>query len=99
MAKRRVGEPVTFTKDDQEIQFSYNNAVVISLTIENYDVCCILIDNESSANILYYNAFVKMRISPDQLGKVDSPLVDFIADAVQVEGAITLSIKMGQYHR
>lgn len=38
-----------------------------------------------------------MEISPNRLGKVDSPLVSFIGDAVQVEGVVTLSRRMGQY--
>lgn len=71
--------------------------VVISLNIESCDIHHILIDNRSSIDILYYNAFIKMNISSDRLGRVDSPLVSFIGDAIQVEGVVTLPVRMGQY--
>lgn len=49
--------------------------MVVSLNIDNYDVHHILIDHGSSANILYYDAFVKMKISPNQLRMIDFLLV------------------------
>ena len=33
----------------------------MTLNIKNYDVCHILIENESSNDILFYDAFIKMR--------------------------------------
>ena len=41
--------------------------VVILLTIVNQDVKRILVDNESSTDILYYDAFVRMSLSVAQL--------------------------------
>lgn len=55
----RAGEPVAFTEDDQGIQFPYNNAVVVSLNIRNYDIRRILIDNENSTNVLYFDVLLK----------------------------------------
>lgn len=43
---------------------------------------------------MYYNAFVKIGISLDQLERVDSSLVGF-TDTIQVKRAITLLVKMG----
>lgn len=96
MAKSWVGEPATFIKEDiQEVQSPRNDAVFVSLNIKNYDVHLIFIDNKSSANIQYFDAFVKMGVSPNQLGKMGSPLVSSTRDAILMEGVITLPVKMG----
>lgn len=80
MTERTAGEPIIFTKeDDQVVQFPYNDAIVVTLNIENYDVCFILIDNGSSAIVLYYDAVINMGISPKQQGRVDF-LVKFTRD-------------------
>lgn len=68
MAKKRAKVPITFTNEDNwEVQFSHNNAVVITLNIKNYDVHQILIDYGRSTDVLYYDALLKMKISPDRL--------------------------------
>ena len=67
--------------------------VVINLNTINYDVHRVLIDNESSTNVLFYDAFSKMRISIDWLGKIDSLLVEFTKDAIPVEGVNMLPVK------
>lgn len=88
----------TFSKEDNEgVLFPYNDAIVVTLNMENYDVCHILIDNESLADIFYLDALMKIEISLDRLTQVDSPLVRFIGDAIQVEGMISLIMRMECY--
>ena len=70
--------------------------VVVSLNIANYDVRRILVDNGSSADILFYDAFSRMSILDGHLGPISSPLVGFIDDA---EGVITLTVVVGRYPR
>ena len=56
--RQKTEEPITFTEEDtQGVQFPHNDAVVVSLNIANYAVRRILVDNESSADILFYDAF------------------------------------------
>lgn len=89
---------VMFSKeDDQGVQFSCNDAVVITMNVENYGVCCILIDNESSTDILYFDTLMKIGIFFDRLTPLDSLLVRFTGDTIQVEGMISLTIRMGYY--
>ncbi|KAG6657884.1 hypothetical protein CIPAW_04G121100 [Carya illinoinensis] len=52
----------------------------------------ILIDNESSTDILLWEAFIKMRISPDRLCLAPVPLKGFTGNVVKLIGVITLSI-------
>lgn len=41
--------PIVFSKEDNDgILFSYNDAIVISLNVENCDICRNLIDNRRS---------------------------------------------------
>ncbi|XP_058068264.1 uncharacterized protein LOC131217366 [Magnolia sinica] len=46
---------LTFTKDDAyEIQHPHDDALVVAMTIANHKVYCILVDTESSDDIIYY---------------------------------------------
>ena len=65
------------------------------LTIANHDVKWILVDNESSTDILYYDAFSRMSLSAARLRPISAPLVGFTGTLVPVEGAITLPITVG----
>ena len=71
--------------------------VVVTLNIANYDVDRNLIDNERSADILFYDAFSKISISDSRMGLMNSPLVGFTGDIVPVEGIITLQVMTDQY--
>ena len=55
---QRTRELITFTKEDaREVQFSHNDVVVVILNIINYDVCRILIDNGSFADVFFMMLF------------------------------------------
>ena len=57
----------------------------------------VLVDNGSSADILYYLAFQQMRIDREQLVPKNAPLSGFGRIRVFPIGAITLSITVGDY--
>ena len=80
-------------------QIPYDDAVVISLTIANYDVKHILVDNGSSTNVLFYAVFSRMDLSKYRLCEVSTPLIGFTGDSVQVEGEITLPTTVGTSSR
>ena len=91
--RQKIEEPITFTKEDaQGVQFPHNDAIVVSLNIANYDVRRILVDNESSADVLFYDAFSRMSILDGHLRPITSPLVGFTGDAILVEGMVTLTV-------
>ena len=74
-----IDEPsITFTDEDAErIHHPHDDATVITLLITDYMTRRVLVDNGSSANILYYPTFQQMRLGGDQLRLVCSPLVGF----------------------
>ena len=57
----------------------------------------VLIDNGSSADILYYTAFQQMRIDRERLIPTNAPLVGFGGSRVFPLGAVTLSVIVGDY--
>ena len=91
-------QAITFTDEDaKRIHHPHDNAIVITLLIADYTTRRVLVDNGSSANILYYPAFQKMRLGRDQLHPINSPLVGFGGTKVQPVGTITLSVVVGAY--
>lgn len=70
------GNIFTFSnKDVKGVQISYNDAVVVSMTVTKDDVKIILVDNGSFTNILFYDTFLKMKLSLDRLKKVTPHLM------------------------
>ncbi|XP_010907809.1 uncharacterized protein [Elaeis guineensis] len=93
MKQPRLHDVITFSeKDARGIQTPHDDAVIVSAIIANYDVKKILIDHESSTDILFYSTFSRMKLLIDQLRKISTPLVGFTGDAITVEGEITLPL-------
>ena len=93
-------QAITFTDEDAErIHHLYDDAIVITLLIADYITRRVLVDNGSSADILYYPAFQQMRLGRDQLRPVNSPLVGFGGIKVQLVSTISLSVVVGSYPR
>ena len=57
----------------------------------------VLVDNGSSADILYYPAVQQMRIDKDRLIPTNAPLVGFGRSRVFPLGAVTLFVMVGDY--
>ncbi|XP_030924206.1 uncharacterized protein LOC115951026 [Quercus lobata] len=96
---RLMDEPtISFTDEDAErIHHPHDDAIVITLLIVDYTTRRVLVDNGSSADILYYPAFQQMRLGRDQLRPVCSPLIGFGGMKVQLVGTITLPVVVGSY--
>ena len=71
-------QAITLTDEDSErIHHPHDDAIVITLLIAGYTTRRVLVDNGSSADILYYPAFQQMNLGRDQLRPVNAPLVGF----------------------
>ena len=95
----RIDNPVIgFSKDDaRRLHHPHDDALVVSLQIRDYNMHRILVDNGSSADILYYPAFQQMRIDTEQLTLTNALLVGFGGTKVFPLGAITLFVTAGGY--
>ena len=60
----RIDEPtISFTDEEAErIHHPHDDAIVITLLIADYTTRRVMVDNGSSADILYYPAFQQMRL-------------------------------------
>ena len=67
------------------------------MTIANYTTRRVLIDNGSSANILYYLVFQQMRINKELLHPMNVPLIGFIGMKVLLVDTISLPVIVGSY--
>ena len=63
----------------------------------NNNVHRILVDNGSLVDILYYQAFQKMRLKASDLKPFPNPVYGFTRDSVTPMGAISLPMTLGQY--
>ena len=89
---------ISFTEEDaRQVHHPHENALMINLAIADFNTRCVLVDNGSSADILYYPSFQQMRIGKEWLMPSDVPLVSFNGTKVMLVGSITLPVTIGTY--
>ena len=95
----RVDNPtIEFLEDDtRRLHHPHDDALVIGFQIGDYNMHRVLVDNGSSANILYYPAFQQMRIDKERLTPTNAPLMGFRGTRVFPLGVITLAVRAGDY--
>ena len=64
--------------------------MVVSIVIANFMVAKVLIDQESSTNILYWKIFQRFEISPDMIQPHYEPLLDFAGERVETRGYVNM---------
>ena len=70
-------QAITFTNEKAgRVHHPHDDAIIITLLIADYKTRRVLVDNRSSADILYYPTFQQMSLGQDQLHPVCSPLWD-----------------------
>ena len=99
--------PFKQKQTDQDMSFNeanargvrqpHNDPLVIMLTIEGFNTKRILVDNGSSADIIYLPAFQQLKLDLKRLRPFDSPLVSFSGDRVYPKGIVTLTLTVGTY--
>jgi hypothetical protein len=74
---------LSFLKEDARgVVMPHDDALVVTLTVANHGIHRILVDNGSSADILYWPAFQQMGIDRDRIKLFGSPLVRFSGEVV-----------------
>ena len=82
---------ITFTKGDlRDVVPHDNDPIVISLVTAGRTVHRVLVDQGSSADVMFWPTFEKLQLSPDQLRPYGGCLYGFIGDQVEVRGYIEL---------
>ena len=95
---RRESPIIGFSEDNaRRLHHPHDDALVVNIRVGDYNVHRMLVDNSSSADILYYPAFQQMGINRARLTPTNAPLVGFGGTWVLPLGAITLSVTVGDY--
>ena len=84
---------ISFIEED----YPHNNALVINLTIADFNTQWVLVDNRSLADILYYLAFQQMRIDRGWLIPSDAFLMGFDEMKVMPVEFVMLSVIISTY--
>ena len=96
--QKRTDQDMSFNEADARgVRQPYNDPLVIMLTIEGFNTNRILVDNGSSADIIYVPAFQQLKLDPKRLRPFDSPLVSFSGDREYPRGIVTLTVIVGTY--
>ena len=91
-------EDITFSeKDARHIRHPHYDALVIKAMVANNNVHRILVDNGSSVDILYFQAFEKMGLKVSNLKPSPNLVYDFTGVSVVPLGVISLPMTLGEY--
>ncbi|XP_058180085.1 uncharacterized protein LOC131298624 [Rhododendron vialii] len=87
---------ITFTEQDlQRIQTPYSNALVVKVQISTHSVKRVLVDQGSSAGVMYLSLFTELEIPESCLLPAEVPLIGFSGTPVWPLGRITLPVVTG----
>ncbi|XP_062167045.1 uncharacterized protein LOC133873343 [Alnus glutinosa] len=87
---------ITFSDEDYEgVYLPHSNALVVTMVIANHKIHRVLVDNGSSADILYKSVFDLMKISREKVSAFHFPLVGFAGKQVMPLGSIELQVTLG----
>ena len=95
----RIDNPIIgFMEDDARcLHHTHENALVVSIRERDYNTHHVLVENGSSADILYYSAFQQMRIEKERLVPTNASLVGFGGTKIYPFGEVTLPVTVGDY--
>ena len=94
----RIDNPIIeFSKDARRLHHLHDDALVVSIRVRDYNRHRVLVDNGSSADILYYLAFQQMRIDKERLIPTNAPFIRFRGTKVYPLDVITLPVMVGDY--
>jgi hypothetical protein len=85
--------PITFTEEDFKLKSSnHNDAMVIEVNIAGWVIGKILVDNGSSAHILFLKTFEKMNLIQHMLHPPEYPLLGFGGKPIKQVGKVSLPV-------
>jgi hypothetical protein len=79
-------------EDAKEVSMPHDDALVVTVIVANHVVHRVLVDNGSSAYILYWTVFQQLGIGREKLKPFVSLLIGFTGEQVQPIGLISLPI-------
>ena len=93
-------EDIVFTKVDAIwVYYPHNDALVITTRVANSNVHRILVDNGSTVDINYLNAYKRIGLTESELRPSTSFLYSFTRDHMIPKGTIKLAVTVGEHLR
>lgn len=87
---------ITFTDHDlQRVQTPHNDSLVVTVQISTHSVKRVLVDQGSSAEIMYLSLFKELNIPQSSLVPTNVPLIGFSGTPVWPLGKIVLPVVTG----
>jgi hypothetical protein len=93
--------------DNQIISFSeedargthqpHDDALIITMNIVGFTTRRVMVDNGSSADILYLPAYQQMKLDKEKLRPMEAPLIGFKGNKICPVSIVTLPITIGTY--
>ena len=92
---KKGASPVLGFSDDDKIGTTqpHDDALVVTLRIEGYDVKRVLVDQGSVVEVMYPDLYKGLNLRPEDLTSYDSPLMSFEGKTVTSMGQIRLPIQ------
>ncbi|XP_057444159.1 uncharacterized protein LOC130736339 [Lotus japonicus] len=89
--------PITFTPQDFSHVIPHDNdPIVVTITINNYRTKKLLLDQGSSADIIYGDAFDRLGLKESDLKPYPGTLMGFTGDRVNVPGYVEILTAFGE---
>ena len=92
---RRNAHPVLSFSEEDKVRTTqpHDDALLITLKIEGYDVNRVMVDGGSAAEIMYPDLYKGLKLKPEDLLPYSSPLMSFDGKLVTPKGMIKLPIQ------
>ncbi|XP_074346775.1 uncharacterized protein LOC141685582 [Apium graveolens] len=88
---------ITFMeRESRWVHHPHNDALVITMLIGTMNVHRVFLDNESSANILYYSTYKKFGFPDSDMNFEDAHVYGFTGEAIRVMGSIRVPVTLGE---
>ncbi|XP_075659096.1 uncharacterized protein LOC142628960 [Castanea sativa] len=99
LERSRIDNPtIEFSEGDaRRLHHPHDDVLVVTIQVGDYNIHRVLVDNGSSADILYYPAFQQMGIGRERLIPTNAPLVGFGGARILPLGIVTLAVTIGDY--
>ena len=87
---------ISFSDNDlKDVQLPYNDSLVVTLRIGNFDVQRVLIDQGSFAEVMYQDLYLKLGLGEDKLSSFTSPIYGFSGEPTVPLGKTILPVLVG----